>query len=99
MTGRKVSVKFSDGTAHTGFWGAKCEFPGDYVLNPGDVCMVIPCNSQKKKHRNRKCELLDSYTSYKVKVLFLDTNTKGSVEVSDLVPYQVANAQSSQVSG
>jgi len=87
MKGRNVSIKFSDGTHLGGGWSGKCDFPGDFIVKPGDECLVQPPNSKNKKHRGRVCRLLDSYTKHgTVRVLFLDTGTRGTVEIGHLIP-------------
>ncbi len=85
--GRYVTIEFSDGTQIGGGWRGKCDFPGTFVFKPGDKCVVQPPNSKKKKHRGRECRLLDAYSEQgSVRVLFLDTDTRGTVNVGDLVP-------------
>lgn len=86
---KNVKVHCSDGTVlQAGHSGGK--IPGNYEFYSGDLCKVEPPNIRKVKHRNRRCQLTGSYskTTGAAGVLFLDSNRRGFVDVTDLVPDQ-----------
>ncbi|MDM5333998.1 hypothetical protein QUF56_12245 [Ureibacillus composti] len=63
----------------------------DYTAEVGTELIVKPLNKQKKKHRDRRVQimrfLLDQeirYGDLRVSVKFLDNNRRGIVPISDL---------------
>ncbi len=67
--------------------------PHKITLEVGKRYVVQPLNSQKKKHRDRRCVLLDFVPvsdsharDIVAKVRFIDNNRIGRTELDDLVP-------------
>ena len=64
----------------------------EVILKIGEEYVVQPLNGQKKKHRDRRCVILDFVPvsgarprDVVAKVRFLDTNRIGRTELDDLV--------------
>ena len=92
---KNVKVHCSDGTmlqaVHSGGGG---KISGNYEFHPGDFCKIEPVNSKKLKNRNRRCQLTGDYSKItgEARVLFLDSNKEGFVNVTDLMPDQPPEA-------
>lgn len=59
------------------------------TVTKGNTYRIEPMNSQKKKHRDRVCTILefdDDFMPQEASVRFHDNNRVGKVNLSDLVP-------------
>ncbi len=86
---KNVKVHCSDGNVlQAGHSRRKAS--GRYEFHPGDFCKIEPVNAKKLKNRNRRCQLTGDYSKVtgEARVLFLDTNKEGFVDITDLMPDQ-----------
>ena len=84
------TIHMNDGTVMQEGNGAQSQPTEKYVFYPEDYGFVQPPNPNKKKNRDRLCQITGKYRAYRTctlpQVKWLDTGTYGYVDPSDLLP-------------
>jgi hypothetical protein len=89
--GRTVTVNLLDGRVVNGGY-MNSQLDEKFNIHPGDVCIIQPVNTKKKKHRDRQCIVTGKSRGHLVQVKFTDDNKHGYLDdVTDLVPVSHAS--------
>lgn len=85
MDGRNVTVHLLDGViVRAGYRHSGLN--ENFTIHLGDVCVIRPVNSKKKKHRDRECVVTGKSRGSLIQVKFTDNDKYGYLEdVTDLV--------------